>query len=150
MQGVDAAELSLVYGLSASGHWYGHGETTTPAGGPYTDQPWPLDAGQVEQPDFGPASYQMVDPFWYTESSAGLYVHTGDTMDVSLNAGQDGLGRFGVDSGSTYKATVFVESTPRAVYDDYIGIVGTPRQSDATYEQYENPRGTRGRSSTRT
>ena len=72
VKGVAAAELSLVYGLSASGHWYGHGETTTPSGGPYTDQPWPLDAGQVEQPDFGPASYQMVDPFWYTESSAGL------------------------------------------------------------------------------
>ncbi len=34
---------------------------------------------------------------------------------------------------------MFVESTPRAVYDDYIGIVGTPRQSDATYEQYEKP-----------
>ncbi|MEW1640587.1 glycoside hydrolase family 31 protein [Streptomyces sp. NPDC091219] len=139
VKGAEAAELSLVYGLSASGHWYGHGETTTPSGGPYTDQPWPLDAGQVEQPDFGPASYEMVDPFWYTESSAGLYVDTGDTMDVSLNAGQDGLGRFGVYSGSTYRATVFVESTPRAVYDDYIGVVGTPRQSDATYEQYEKP-----------
>ncbi|MFI6460896.1 glycoside hydrolase family 31 protein [Streptomyces sp. NPDC050538] len=139
VRGVEAKELGLTYGLSPSGHWYGHGETTTPSGGPYTDQPWPLDAGQVEQPDFGPASYQMVDPFWYTESSAGLYVDTGDTMDVSLNAGQDGLARFGVDSGGTYKATVFVESTPRAVYDDYIGIVGTPRQSDATYEQYAKP-----------
>lgn len=137
--GTEADELGLTYDLSSAGHWYGHGETGTPAGGPYTDQPWPLDAGQVDQEDFSAASYQMVDPFWFTASSAGLYVDTGDTMDVSLNAGGDGLGRFTVESGTTYRATVFVESTPRAVYRDYIGIVGKPRQSDATYEQYAKP-----------
>ncbi|WP_189315588.1 glycoside hydrolase family 31 protein [Streptomyces brasiliensis] len=137
--GVEAEQLGLSYDLGSAGHWYGHGETSTPSGGPYTDQPWPLDAGQVEQADFGPASYQMVDPFWYTESSTGLYVDTGDPMDVSLNAGGDGLGRFTVASGQPYRATVFVESTPRDVYRDYIGIVGKPRQSDATYEQYEKP-----------
>lgn len=139
VKGVQATALGLTYDLSAAGHWYGHGETSTPSGGPYTDQPWPLDAGQVEQEDFSAASYQMVDPFWYTASSAGLYVDTGDTMDVSVNGGDDGLGRFTVESGSTYKATVFVESTPRDVYRDYVGIVGKPRQSDATYEQYAKP-----------
>jgi hypothetical protein len=139
VKGVEATALGLTYGLGSAGHWYGHGEATTPSGGPYTDQPWPLDAGQVAQDDFGAASYQMVDPFWYTQSSAGLYVDTGDTMDVALNDGGDNLGRFTVRSGSTYKATVFVESTPRAVYRDYIGIVGKPRQSDATYEQYAKP-----------
>ncbi|MFI6010901.1 glycoside hydrolase family 31 protein [Streptomyces sp. NPDC051243] len=137
--GTKATELGLTYDLSSAGHWYGHGETATPSGGPYTDQPWPLDSGRVEQEDFSAASYQMVDPFWFTASSAGLYVDTGDTMDVSLNAGGDGLGRFTVESGATYRATVFVEPTPRAVYRDYIGIVGKPRQSDATYEQYAEP-----------
>jgi len=139
VKGVQATARGLTYGLDSAGHWYGHGETSTPSGGPYTDQPWPLDAGRVEQEDFSAASYQMVDPFWYTESSAGLYVDTGDTMDVALNSGGDGLGRFTVESGSAYRATVFVESTPRAVYRDYIGIVGKPRQSDATYEQYAEP-----------
>ncbi|QOV34244.1 alpha-galactosidase [Streptomyces ferrugineus] len=137
--GAEATELGLTYDLSSAGHWYGHGETATTSDGPYTDQPWPLDAGRVEAEDFSAASYQMVDPFWFTASSAGLYVDTGDTMDVSLNAAGDGLGRFTVESGSTYRATVFVESTPRAVYRDYIGIVGKPRQSDATYEQYAKP-----------
>ncbi|WP_406443381.1 NEW3 domain-containing protein [Streptomyces sp. NBC_00631] len=132
-------QLGLAYDLKSAGHWYGHGEAETPAGGPGTDQPWPLDSGQVEHSGFGPASYNMIDPFWYTSSSTGLRVDTGDTMDVGINADKDGLGRFTVDSADTYKATVFVESTPLAVYRDYIGIVGKPRQSDATYEQYEKP-----------
>ncbi|MET7476984.1 TIM-barrel domain-containing protein [Streptomyces sp. NPDC005648] len=132
-------QLGLVYDLSSAGHWYGHGEAQTPQGGPGVDQPWPLDSGQVEHSGFGPASYNMIDPFWYTSASTGLRVDTGDTMDVSLNGGKDGLGRFTVDTASTYKATVFVESTPLAVYRDYIGIVGRPAKSDATYEQYAKP-----------
>ncbi|MGO4431602.1 glycoside hydrolase, partial [Streptomyces sp. MCAF7] len=60
-------------------------------------------------------------------------------MDVTLNAQKDGLGRFTVESPDTYKATVFVESTPLEVYRDYIGIVGKPAKSDATYEQYAKP-----------
>lgn len=40
VKGVQATALDLAYDLSASGHWYGHGETSTRAGGPYTDQPW--------------------------------------------------------------------------------------------------------------
>jgi len=139
VRGAEATALGLTYDLSSAGHWYGHGETSTPAGGPYTDQPWPLDAGRVEQEDFSAASYQMVDPFWYTASSAGLYVDTGDTMDVSVNGDGDGQGRFTVESGDTYRATVFVESTPRDVYRDYVGIVGKPLRSDATYEQYAEP-----------
>ncbi|MGW3109133.1 TIM-barrel domain-containing protein [Streptomyces sp. NPDC001100] len=132
-------QLGLAYGLASAGHWYGQGEAETPQGGPGVDQPWPLDSGQVEHSDFGPASYNMIDPFWYTSASTGLRVDTGSTMDVSVNGGKDGLGRFTVDAADTYKATVFVESTPLAVYRDYIGIVGRPKQSDATYEQYEKP-----------
>ncbi|MER7690325.1 TIM-barrel domain-containing protein [Streptomyces sp. NPDC097610] len=131
--------LGLAYDLKSAGHWYGHGEAETPSGGPGTDQPWPLDSGQVEHTGFGPASYNMIDPFWYTSSSTGLRVDTGHTMDVGINSAKDGLGRFTVDSADTYKATVFVESTPLAVYRDYIGIVGKPTQSDAGYEQYEKP-----------
>lgn len=139
VRGAAADRLGLTYDLASAGHWYGHGETSTPSGGPYTDQPWPLDAGQVAHPGFSPASYQMIDPFWYTQSAAGLYVDTGDPMDVSLNAGHDGLGRFTVNSGDTYRATVFVEDTPRDVYRDYVGIVGKPLKSDATDAQYAKP-----------
>lgn len=137
--GGSADQLGLAYDLASAGHWYGHGETTTPAGGPATDEPWPLDSGQVVHPGFGPASYNMIDPFWYTSAATGLRVDTGDSMDVSINGGHDGLGLFTVDSAATYKASVFVESTPLDVYRDYIGIVGKPAKSDATYEQYAKP-----------
>ncbi|NEC85296.1 TIM-barrel domain-containing protein [Streptomyces sp. SID12501] len=132
-------QLGLAYDLSSAGHWYGHGEAETPQGGPGVDQPWPLDAGEVDHETFGPASYNMIDPFWYTSSSTGLRVDTGDVMDVAINKGKDGLGTFTVESSDTYKATVFVESTPLGVYRDYIGIVGKPAKSDATYEQYAKP-----------
>ncbi|SEO91700.1 glycoside hydrolase family 31 protein [Actinacidiphila rubida] len=137
--GGSADQLGLAYDLASAGHWYGHGETATPKGGPGTDEPWPLDSGQVVHSGFGPASYEMIDPFWYTSAATGLRVDTGDVMDVAINGGQDGLGRFTVDSPATYKATVFVESTPLAVYRDYIGIVGKPAKSDATYAQYQKP-----------
>ncbi|MDQ0935308.1 hypothetical protein QFZ49_005280 [Streptomyces turgidiscabies] len=81
----------------------------------------------------------MIDPFWYTSTSTGLRVDTGDEMDVDLNRGKDRLGTFTVDSPDTYRATVFVESTPLKVYRDYVGIVGKPLKSDAPYEQYAKP-----------
>lgn len=139
VEGAGASALGLVYDLASAGRWYGHGEASTPQGGPYTDQPWPLDAGNVHDPDFGPASYLMIDPFWYTSSGAGLYVDTGAAMDVAINDGSDGLGRFTTSEPGAYRATVFVESTPFAVYRDYIGIAGRPAKSDATYEQYQKP-----------
>lgn len=139
VEGGDPQELGLAYDLSSAGHWYGHGEAFTPRGGPGTDQPWPLETGEVADSAFGPASYHMVEPFWYTSSSVGLQVETGDTMDVGINRGRDGLGRFTVRSADEYRATVFVEATPLEVYRDYVGVVGKPRQSDATYEQYAKP-----------
>jgi alpha-glucosidase (family GH31 glycosyl hydrolase) len=139
VKGVEPDRLGLAYDLSSAGHWYGHGEAETPEGGPGTDQPWPLDSGEVVHPAFGPASYNMIDPFWYTSSAAGLRVNTGHVMDVAINEGKDGLGRFDVQSADPYKATVFVESTPLEVYRDYVGIVGKPAKSDATYEQYAKP-----------
>lgn len=132
-------QLGLAYDLASAGHWYGHGEAETPQGGPGVNQPWPLDAGEVDHKTFGPASYNMIDPFWYTSQSTGLRVDTGNVMDVALNKGKDGLGTFTVESPDTYKATVFVESTPLEVYRDYIGIVGKPAKSDAPYEQYAKP-----------
>nr|QIY76932.1 glycoside hydrolase [Streptomyces sp. RLB1-33] len=139
VEGVEPDRLGLAYDLASAGHWYGHGEAETTRGGPGTDQPWPLDSGEVVHPSFGPASYNMVDPFWYTSRSTGLRVDTGHVMDVAINEGKDGLGRFDVDSADTYKATVFVESAPLEVYRDYVGIVGKPAKSDATYEQYAKP-----------
>nr|WP_229925101.1 glycoside hydrolase family 31 protein [Streptomyces sulfonofaciens] len=140
VKGGSPDQLGLAYDLSSAGHWYGHGEADTPAGGPGVDQPWPLDAGEVEHENFGPASYSMIDPFWYTSRSTGLRVDTGHVMDVAINeGGKDGIGRFTVESADTYRATVFVESTPLEVYRDYIGIVGSPTKSDATYEQYAKP-----------
>ncbi|GAB2965851.1 hypothetical protein GCM10023080_029480 [Streptomyces pseudoechinosporeus] len=139
VRGGGAEQLGLAYDLSSAGHWYGHGEAETPQGGPGVNQPWPLDAGEVDHETFGPASYNMIDPFWYTSKSTGLRVDTGDVMDVALNKDKDGLGTFTVESPDTYKATVFVESTPLEVYRDYIGIVGKPTKSDAPYEQYAKP-----------
>ncbi|GAA1086631.1 hypothetical protein GCM10009577_04350 [Streptomyces javensis] len=139
VEGGSPDQLGLVYDLSSAGHWYGHGEAETPQGGPGVDQPWPLDTGEVVHKTFGPASYNMIDPFWYTSRSTGLRVDTGNVMDVTLNGDGDGLGRFTVESSDTYKATVFVESTPLEVYRDYVGLVGRPVKSDATYEQYAEP-----------
>ncbi|MET8243011.1 glycoside hydrolase family 31 protein [Streptomyces sp. NPDC005202] len=139
VKGAHPDRLGLAYDLKSAGHWYGHGEAVTSRGGPGTDQPWPLDSGEVVHPSFGPASYYMIDPFWYTSSAAGLHVDTGHVMDVAINEGKDGLGRFDIESADPYRATVFVESTPLEVYRDYVGIVGKPAQSDATYEQYAKP-----------
>ncbi|MFF7656158.1 TIM-barrel domain-containing protein [Streptomyces sp. NPDC007983] len=136
VKGGSPDQLGLAYDLSSAGHWYGHGEAETPQGGPGVDQPWPLDAGEVKHGAFGPASYNMIDPFWYSSTATGLRVDTGNVMDVTLDKG---LGTFTVESPDTYKATVFVESTPLEVYRDYIGIVGKPAKSDATYEQYAKP-----------
>ncbi len=139
VRGATADQVGLVYDLRPAGHWYGHGEARTAGNGPYTDQPWPLENGRIRDQEFGPASYEMVDPFWYTSSAAGLWVDTGEVMDVGINDGGDGLGRFTIAHGGTYKATVFVEDKPLEVYRDYVGIVGKPAKSDAPYEQYAKP-----------
>lgn len=44
----DSAGMNYV--MSSAGRWYGQGETTTPDGGPYIRQPWPLDSDQALQP----------------------------------------------------------------------------------------------------
>jgi alpha-glucosidase (family GH31 glycosyl hydrolase) len=134
---LDSAGVNYV--LASAGHWYGQGEAMTPDGGPYTRQPWPLDSGQVVDDEMGPSSYLMTDPFWFTESSAGFYVHTGNVMNVAINQGNDGIGRFAVTATPSYTATVFVGSTPRAVYQDYVGVTGTPAASNATPQQYREP-----------
>ncbi|WP_244217199.1 glycoside hydrolase family 31 protein, partial [Streptomyces carpinensis] len=139
VDGAAPERLSLAYDLQSAGHWYGHGEAQTPNGGPGTDQPWPLDSGQVVHPAFGPASYYMIDPFWYTSAATGLRVDTGHVMDVAINQNKDGLGRFDIESADPYRATVFVEHTPLDVYRDYIGIVGKPAKSDSTYRQFAEP-----------
>lgn len=134
---LDSAGVNYV--LSSGGHWYGQGETQTPHGGPYTQQPWPLDSGQVADDEMGPSSYLMTDPFWFTESAAGFYVHTGNVMDVAINRGNDGIGSFAVTQTPGYTGTVFVGATPRAVYQDYIHVAGTPVSSNATPGQYRTP-----------
>ncbi|MEU6404693.1 glycoside hydrolase family 31 protein [Streptomyces sp. NPDC046985] len=139
VDGASPEQLGLAYDLKSAGHWYGHGETQTPHGGPATDQPWPLDSGEVVHPGFGPASYYMVDPFWFTSRGAGLRVDTGHVMNVAINQGEDGLGRFDVASADPYRSTVFVERTPLDVYRDYVGVVGKPAKSDASYRQYAEP-----------
>lgn len=114
------------YLLSSAGDWYGQGLTSTPQGGPIRDQPWPLNAGDVNNRGMGPSSHDRNNPFWYTSSSTGLWVDTNNNMNVQINHGQSGLGSFAVTATNTYDNTVFVESTPRAVYQDYIAITGTP------------------------
>ncbi|WP_084614694.1 TIM-barrel domain-containing protein [Nakamurella lactea] len=138
VQGVTAAALTVHYDMAASGHWYGHGEAATPNGGPYTDQPWPLDSGPVLDTAFGPASYDMVEPFWFTSKASGILIDTDQTMTVSLGAARAGEAGFQLDSGKPLEQTVFVEQTPADVYHDYVGITGTPTKSDAPDYQYES------------
>jgi alpha-glucosidase (family GH31 glycosyl hydrolase) len=144
------------FSLASAGHWYGQGIAVTQDGGPYSDQPWPLDSGHVSDHQLGPFDYFVNDPFWFTQSSTGMWVDTDDVMFVDINADDGGVGSFLVtnntrsNDGSTpapsevgesrrYDAVMFVESTPRAVYEDYVGIAGAPAKSDTTPEQYRTP-----------
>ena len=138
--GPDAAtQVGSQYLTASAGHWYGHGETATPDGGPYTRQPWPLDSGTVRDTAMNPAEYLMTDPFWFTQRGTGLYVDTRDVMDVSINDVQQGVFGYTLTTSPEMDATVFVERTPRDVYADYIGIAGKPAKSDATPAQYGKP-----------
>ncbi|WP_371673039.1 glycosyl hydrolase family 31 [Streptomyces sp. NBC_00289] len=134
LSGGQADALSTAYDLSSAGHWYGHGENSD-----QTVQPWPLDSGQVVDTGFGPASYQVVSPFWYTSSATGLWADTNDPMDVRINSGGNGLGEFTVTGERPSASTVFVEDTPAEVYRDHIALVGKPERSDTPYEQYATP-----------
>jgi alpha-glucosidase (family GH31 glycosyl hydrolase) len=124
-------QINMAYDLNSAGHWYGHGEIA--------GQPYPLETGRIHQAVHSPASYDMVEPFWYTSSATGLWVDTGKVMDVDINSGGDGLAFFAIPGGGPYNATVFVEATPRQVNRDWIGTVGKPAKSDATYEQIAKP-----------
>jgi alpha-glucosidase (family GH31 glycosyl hydrolase) len=127
------------YRLSSAGYWYGQGLTTTPQGGPIEDQPWPLNAGDVDNEGMGPSSHDRNNPFWYTSSSTGLWVNTNNDMNVQINHGKSGLGSFSVTGTNSYNSTVFVESTPRSVYDDYVAIAGTPQSLDDPESYFRTP-----------
>lgn len=127
------------YAMSSAGHWYGQGEASTPDGGPYTRQPWPLDSDQVVDTQLGPSEYQMTEPFWFTQSSAGIWFNTGNVMAASLGDYSPGVAGFEVSGTGSLDTTVFVESTPRDVYQDYIGITGTPASLQATQQQISEP-----------
>jgi alpha-glucosidase (family GH31 glycosyl hydrolase) len=134
-----ATQVASNYLIASAGHWYGQGEAQTPDGGPYTRQPWPLDSGTVHDSAMGPAEYLMTDPFWFTERGSGLWVDTNQVMNVSMNATEPGVFGYAVTETSAMDATVFVEATARDVYQDYIGITGTPEKSDATAAQFAKP-----------
>jgi alpha-glucosidase (family GH31 glycosyl hydrolase) len=130
------------YTMSSAGHWYGQGEATTDDGAPYTRQPWPLDSasgGRVYDNQLSPSEYQMTDPFWFTQSSAGIWFNTGNVMNDSLGYYSPGIAGFEVTGTGSLDTTVFVQSTPRAVYQDYIGITGTPASAQATAQQFREP-----------
>ncbi|WP_331272914.1 TIM-barrel domain-containing protein [Motilibacter deserti] len=138
VQGTGATQLAAHYDMNASGHWYGHGEASTPNNGPYTDQPWPLDSGTVLDEAFGPAAYEMTEPFWFTSKASGLFIDTTSTMTVSLGEAKDNVAGFAVTDGQPLRQTVFVEETPKQVYADYQEIAGTPQKSDAPDYQYQS------------
>ncbi|HZZ98193.1 MAG TPA: glycoside hydrolase family 31 protein [Jatrophihabitantaceae bacterium] len=134
-----AQQVATHYVVASAGHWYGQGEAQTPDGGPYTRQPWPLDSGTVRDDAMGPAEYLMTDPFWFTERGTGLWVDTRNVMDVSMNDVQQGVFGYTVTDTAAMDDTVFVESTARKVYEDYVGIAGSPTKSDATRSEYAKP-----------
>jgi alpha-glucosidase (family GH31 glycosyl hydrolase) len=144
------------YSLKSAGAWYGQGVVQTDKGGPYEDQPWPLSSGDVNDTVMGPFSYFVVNPFWFTKSATGIWVDTLNVMNVQINVGGSGRasllvtnstssndsdrgGPTAIGQSRRYDATVFVESTPRAVYEDYIGIAGKPQKSDTKPYQYRTP-----------
>jgi alpha-glucosidase (family GH31 glycosyl hydrolase) len=144
------------YSLRSAGAWYGQGIVQTDKGGPYEDQPWPLSSGDVSDTVMSPFSYFVVNPFWFTKSATGIWVDTMDVMNVQINAGgseraslmvtnstssndSDAGGPPAIGQSRRFNATVFVESTPRAVYEDYIGIAGKPQKSDTKPYQYRTP-----------
>ncbi|UOZ03801.1 glycoside hydrolase family 31 protein [Amycolatopsis sp. WQ 127309] len=129
--GEPAGDRATHFDLAASGHWYGGGETSEG-----TPQPYPLSAGVVNEPEFSPASYMMQEPYFYTSKSIGVYVRTAQPMKVALANGRADLT---VTGSAEYASTVFVESSRRAVYDDYVGEVGKPEKSDATDAEYASP-----------
>jgi alpha-glucosidase (family GH31 glycosyl hydrolase) len=135
--------VAVHYTMSRSGHWYGHGEAHTDKDGPYRDQPWPLDdqsdSGAVTDEAFGPASYDMVEPFWFTQAGSGVYVDTTHLMTATLGGYQKDVAGFLVNDTGTLDQTVFVEQSPRQVFEDYIGIAGKPDKSDAPDYQYRTP-----------
>ena len=134
-----ATQVASHYLVASAGHWYGQGEAVTASGAPYTDQPWPLDSGTVRDTAMAPAEYLITEPFWFTQRGTGLWVDTDDVMDVSINDVEQGVFGYTLTASSAMDSTVFVERTPRAVYEDYIGITGTPAKSDATDTQYAKP-----------
>jgi alpha-glucosidase (family GH31 glycosyl hydrolase) len=144
------------YSLKSAGAWYGQGIVQTDKNGPYNDQPWPLSSGDVNDTVMNPFSYFVVNPFWFTQSGAGIWIDTMHTMNVQINVHNSGLasllvtnstssndsdqgGPTAIGQSRDYDSTVFVESTPRAVYEDYIGIAGKPRKSDTKPYQYRTP-----------
>jgi alpha-glucosidase (family GH31 glycosyl hydrolase) len=144
------------YELASAGDWYGEGIVENDQGAPYGDQPWPLSSGQVNDNEVGPFSYFVHNPFWFTRSAAGIWVDTDKVMNVQINADNSGRASLLVTNSThsndsdvgaptevgqarNYDATVFVESTPRAVYQDWVGIAGKPRRSDTTARQYKTP-----------
>jgi alpha-glucosidase (family GH31 glycosyl hydrolase) len=145
------------FALASAGHWYGQGIAVTEQGGPYSDQPWPLDSGHVSDHQLGPFDYFVNDPFWFTQRGTGMWVDTDDVMFVDINSSDNpGAGSFLVTNNTrsndgadpnpsevgesrSYDAVMFVESDPRAVYEDYVGIAGHPQKSDTTPLQYRTP-----------
>ena len=150
--GDDVQSITAHYAMADSGHWYGHGEATTDRNGPYEDQPWPLDdqsdSGTVTDDAFGPAAYEMVEPFWFTQAASGIVIDTAHLMKVSLGGRAAGIADFTVQDSSSLHHTVFVERTPREVYQDYIGITGNQRRATPRTTSTRRRCGTRGRSST--
>lgn len=134
-----ATQVASHYLVESAGHWYGQGEAVTASGAPYTDQPWPLDSGTVRDTAMAPAEYLITEPFWFTQRGTGLWVDTEDVMDVSMNDAQQGVFGYTLTQSSTMDSTVFVERNARDVYENYIGITGTPAKSDATNTQYTKP-----------
>ncbi|MCR6482813.1 glycoside hydrolase family 31 protein [Amycolatopsis sp. OK19-0408] len=129
--GLAAGDRAAHFDLATSGHWYGGGETSEGKA-----QPYPLSAGVVDEPEFSPASYMMQEPYFFTSKSVGLFVRTAQPMKVALGGGRADLT---VTNSAAYTSTVFVESTRRAVYDDYVGEVGKPAKSDATDAEFASP-----------
>jgi alpha-glucosidase (family GH31 glycosyl hydrolase) len=134
-----ASSMAIRFWMPSAGHWYGHGEARTVGGDPNFAQPWPLENAKVLDPQFGPASYYMIEPFWFTEAGTGIHVNTHQLMRVSLGADKAQEAELQVNDTASLVVDLFVEKDALSVYRDYVAVAGRPARSHAAGYQFRTP-----------
>jgi len=108
---------SLVVGLAEGGHWYGHGFSHV--------QPWPLEAGCIDNPAFAVNNIQC--PVWMCSSGVVLFGDTVAPLAVSVNRGGDGMLRVSCPSAPLTIRVFRGGSLPEA-HAKWLNHIGWPNR----------------------